>query len=263
MEKTMNTLYDFKLKQKKYIPVFPKAAGKPTVYIEGYPYEDDEPMAATGFHADQITTFSDQLSRYFAMNEHIYIGVDNFIYYKEGDMSKVVAPDIYVVFGVDKYPQRRSFYTWSEGAVPIVVFEFLSDATADKDRHEKVQVYLQDMSAQEYFIHQPEMEKPAEFRGWQRMPSGDIVEIEPDTEGGLFSEALNLWFRWEDNQNTQVRLMRPYLPDGTPIMTSMEEKHMREEAQHLHEAAEAKVSELETEIEQLRAQIANTKYESA
>ncbi len=259
----MNTLYDFKLRQKKYIPVFPKAAGKPTVYIEGYPYEDDEPMASTGFHADQITTFSDQLSRYFAMNEHIYIGVDNFIYYKEGDMSKVVAPDIYVVFGVDKYPQRRSFYTWSEGAVPIVVFEFLSDATADKDRHEKVQVYLQDMSAQEYFIHQPEMEKPAEFRGWQRMPSGDIVEIEPDTEGGLFSEALNLWFRWEDNQNTQVRLMRPYLPDGTPIMTSMEEKHMREEAQHLHEAAEAKVSELETEIEQLRAQIANTKYESA
>ena len=259
----MNTVYDYKIKQKKYIPVFPKATGKPTIYIEGYPYEDDEPKAATGFHADQIITFSDQLSRYFSINEHIYIGVDNFIYYKEGDMSKVVAPDIYVVFGVDKYPQRRSFYTWSEGAVPIVVFEFLSDATADKDRHEKVQVYLQDMSAQEYFIHQPEMDKPTEFRGWQRMPSGDIVEIEPDTEGGLFSEALNLWFRWEDNQNTQVRLMRPYLPDGTPIMTSMEEKHMREEAQHLHEAAEAKVSELETEIERLRAQIANTKYESA
>ena len=256
MEKTMNTLYDFKLKQKKYIPVFPKAAGKPTIYIEGYPFEDDEPMAATGFHADQITTFSDQLSRYFAINEHVYIGVDNFIYYKEGDMSKVVAPDIYIVFGVDKYPQRRSFYTWSEGAAPIVVFEFLSDATANKDRYDKVQVYLQDIGAQEYFIHQPEMDKPAEFRGWQRMPSGDIVEIEPDKEGSLFSEALNLWFRWEDDQNTHVRLMRPYLPDGTPITTSMEEKH-------LHEAAKAKVSELEAEIERLRAQVANTKNERA
>ena len=263
MEKTMNTLYDFKLKQRKYIPVFPKATGKPTIYIEGYPFEDDEPMAATGFHADQITTFSDQLSRYFAINEHIYIGVDNFIYYKEGDMSKVVAPDIYVVFGVDKYPQRRSFYTWVEGAAPIAIFEFLSETTAEKDRYEKLHVYLQDMGAQEYFIHQPEMEKPAEFRGWQRMPSGDIVEIESDTEGGLFSEALNLWFRWEDNQNTHVRLLRPYLPDGTPITTSMEEKHLREEAQLLHEEVEAKVSELEVEIERLRAQIANTNNERA
>ena len=62
----MNTRNDFELKQRKYIPVFPKATGKPTVYIEGYPYEDDEPMAATDFHAEQITTFSEQLSRYFA-----------------------------------------------------------------------------------------------------------------------------------------------------------------------------------------------------
>lgn len=88
MEKTTDTLYDFKLKQKKYIPVFPKAAGKATIYIEGYPSEDDEPMAATGFHVDQITTFSDQLSRYFAVNGYIYIGVDNFIYYKEGTCQR-------------------------------------------------------------------------------------------------------------------------------------------------------------------------------
>ena len=63
----MNTLYDFKLKQRKYIPVFPKAAGKPTMYIKGYPCEDDEPMAATAFHGIQINTIFDQLSRYLAV----------------------------------------------------------------------------------------------------------------------------------------------------------------------------------------------------
>ena len=69
----MATTNDFEFKQRKYMPIFPKASGKPTVYIEGYPCEDDEPMAATGFHAEQIRIFSDQISRYFAISAHIYI----------------------------------------------------------------------------------------------------------------------------------------------------------------------------------------------
>ena len=286
----MDTLSDFHFKQKKYMPVFPKASGKPTIYIEGYPCEDDEPMAATGFHGVQITTFFDQLSYCFALNEHIHIGIDNFIYYDDGDITKVVAPDVYVVLGVEKHPQRRSFYTWMEGAVPIAIFEFLSDSTANQDRHEKVQVYLKDMGAQEYFIHQPEMKKPAEFRGWQRSSSGGIVEIEPDVRGGLFSETLNLWFRWEEQPDTHVRLLRPYLPDGTVITTSMEERRLhkleqqlrvreqnlriqeqdlRIQEQNRREAAEAKAAEeqqrrqeVETELERLRAQFANTKNEN-
>ena len=274
----MGTLNDFEFKQRKYMPIFPKASGKPTVYIEGYPCEDDEPMAATGFHGEQIRIFSDQLSRYFAINAHIYIGIDSFIYYREGDITKFVAPDVYVVFGVNKFPQRRSFYTWAEGAVPAAIFEFLSDSTAHHDRHEKVRVYLNNMGAQEYFIHQPEMKKPSEFRGWRRNLSGDIVEISQDTRGGLFSEALNLWFRWEDQLETHVRLLRPYLPDDTPIMTSMEEQHLRMEEQHLRmeeqhlrmeeqrlrieaetRAAEEaqRRQEVEVELERLRQQLAN------
>ena len=273
----MNTLTDFEFKQRKYMPVFPRATGKPTIYIEGYPYEDDEPMPATEFHGLQINIFYDQLFRYFRVNDYVHIGNDNFIYYEEGDITKVVAPDIFVVFGVKKYPLRRSFYTWSEGAVPVAVFEFLSDATADQDRHEKVQVYLKEMGVQEFFIHQPEMDKPAEFFGWRRA-SGDIVEIVPDTAGGLFSKALKLWFRWEEDQTMRVRLLRPSLPDGTPINTSVEEEQLREQEQQMRleeqqkrVEAEARAAEaemqvqeeverrqaLEEELERLRAQIAN------
>ncbi len=279
----MDTVHDFTLKQKKYMPVFPKASGKPTIYIEGYPCEDDEPMPATEFHGLQINIFFDQLFRYFRINDYVHIGNDNFIYYEEGDITKVVAPDIFVVFGVKKYPLRRSFYTWSEGAAPVAVFEFLSDATADQDRHEKVEVYLQEMGVQEFFIHQPEMDKPAEFFGWRRSASGNIVEMEPDAEGGLFSEALNLWFRWEEDQTTRVRLLRPSLPDGTPINTSVEEERLRLQEKHLREEAEAMAAEeaerrqkaeamvaeeaerrreLEIELEQLRAQLANGQNET-
>ena len=229
----MDSINNFAFKQKKYMPIFPKARGKPTIYIEGYPFEDDEPMAATEFHGEQISTFYDQLSRYYAIHEHIHVGVDNFIYYREGDITKFVAPDVYVVLGVDKYPLRRSFYTWSEGAVPSAVFEFLSDATANRDRHEKAELYLVDIGVQEYYIHQPELKKSAEFRGWRPGSSGGIVEILPDARGGLFSDALNLWFRWEADETTHVRLLRPYLPDGIPITTSLEDEHLRERAQEL------------------------------
>ena len=273
----MKTLKDFEFKQRKYMPVFPKASGKPTTYIEGYPCEDEEPMAATGFHADQIAIFYEQLSRYFEINEHIYIGVDNFVYYREGDLTKFVAPDVYIVLGANKFPQRRSFYTWSEGTVPAVVFEFLSDSTANQDRHEKVRRYLMEMGVQEYFIHQPEMEKPPEFRGWHRGPAGDILEIAPDAQGGLFSEALNLYFRWTDLLHSHVRLLRPYLPDGTPITTSIEEHHLRLEAETLasEEAARrreaetlaaeeaARRREAEAELERLRAQLADQQDRNA
>ncbi len=293
----MDTLKEFAFKQKKYMPVFPKAIGKPTIYIEGYPYEDDEPMAASEFHAEQIVTFADQLKRYFRINPLVHIAVDCFLFYSEGDISKCVAPDIFVVLGVEKYPLRRSFYTWSEGAVPVTVFEFLSESTAPYDRHRKVEIYLNDIGVQEYFIHQPEMDKPAEFCGWWRSSSGDMVEMEPDTDGGLFSSALNLLFRWEDDHTTHVRLLRPYLPDGTPITTSMEEEQLRlqekelrlqeeilrlqeeilrEEAEEraaaetkLRQEAEAKAAaeakrrqEAESELEQLRVQLANRQNET-
>ena len=181
------------------------------------------------------------------------------------------------MLGANKFPQRRSFYIWSEGAIPTTVFEFLSDSTANQDRHEKVRLYLVDMGVQEYFIHQPEMEKPPEFRGWQRSPTGAIVEIGPDGQGGLFSEALNLSFRWEDQLRSHVRLLRPYLPDGTPITTAIEEQHLRMEEQRLRMeeqrlrveaetlAAEeaARRREAEAELERLRAQLTNHQNRSS
>lgn len=270
----MDTVKDFNLKRKKYMPVFPRATGNPTVYIEGYPSEDDEPMAATGFHGVQIRTFSDQLVRYFSTESSIYIGIDSFIYYYEGDRTKFVAPDIYVVLGAEKYPERRSFYTWAEGALPTVVFEFLSDSTAAQDRGAKLKQYLIDIGVEEYFIHQPEGDKPPEFHGWRRSPSGDIEGIPPDAEGGLFSHSLNLWLRWEDYIGN-VRLLRPYLPDGTPITTSAEEMQLRKEAQALAKAeterrreAEARAQQeahrrqqIELELEQLRVQLAASQDE--
>ena len=247
----MRTLNDFELKQRKYMPVFPKAIGKPTVYIEGYPSEDENPMPAGEYHGMQMQSLYEQFLRYFYAHPYIHVGMDNFVYYREGDIRKVVAPDVYVALGAAKLPLRRSFYTWAEGTVPTAVFEFLSDTTASEDRNEKVKVYLQDMGVAEYFIHQPDMNRPIEFRGWRRDALGDIVEIEKEAEGSLFSASLNLYFRWELHEEWELRLLRPYLPDGTPITTPMEEHHLRVAAEE----------QIEREVEQRQAAERRTREE--
>lgn len=70
--------------------------------------------------------------------------------------------------------------------------------------------------------------------------------------------------------------MRPYLPDGTPITTSMEEHHLRvsaetliEEESERRQAAERLAREeterrqaVEAELERLQAQLANRQNES-
>ena len=135
----------------------------------------------------------------------------------------------------------------------MAVFEFLSDSTARQDRNKKVELYLNEIGVQEYFIHQPELKRPAELRGWQRGPSRDIVEMEMEADGSIISRALNLQLRYEEQPHTDVRLLRPYLPDGTPITTSLEEQHLKEAAEaRIEEEEVQRRQELEAEIKRLR-----------
>jgi len=265
----MNSFTDWKHEHGYVLPPHPMASSRATMSLEGYPAEDDEPMAATKFHGQQIVTLSYQLGAFFRWEDKVYVGTDSFIYYVQGDTSKKVAPDVYVVLGVDAIPARRSFYIWEEGAVPTVAFEFLSESTQRVDREDKVTLYLQEIGMQEYFLHQPEAARPLECRGWRRTADGRIVDIEPDARGWLKSEALNLWFFVED-QPDKVRLMRPAYPDGTPLPTYDELEQERDyfkeeanEAQARARVAEAKAqaeanarAQLETELERLRLLLA-------
>ncbi len=235
-------LTTFEEKRRKFLPKVPRAFGQPTVYLKGYPTEDGEPMSATEFHGRQISILSGQLNDYFSRGDTLaYVGTDSFVYYQEGDVRKVVAPDVFVALGVPSEPLRRSFYTWAEGAAPTVVFEFLSDSTAKGDRAEKMRRYFSEIGIHEYFIHQPEGKRPPEFHGWRRRGAG-YEDIPPDERGALYSESLNLLFSTEELPN-ELRFMRPYLPDGTPFVTLTESK--AETAAARAETAEARAETAE------------------
>ena len=258
-------LTTFEEKRRKFLPKMPRAFGQPTVYLKGYPTEDGEPMSATEFHGRQISILSEQLNDYFSRGDTLaYVGTDSFVYYQEGDVRKFVAPDVFVALGVPSEPLRRSFYTWAEGAAPTVVFEFLSDSTAKEDRGEKMRRYFSEIGIHEYFIHQPEGERPPEFRGWRRSEDG-YEAIPPDERGALYSEALNLLFSTEDLPN-KLRFMRPYLPDGTPLVTLTESKAETvaaraeaAEAKMRVEVAESRTAQAQAEADAARAEAAEVK----
>ena len=250
-------LTTFEEKRRKFLPKVPRAFGQPTTYLKGYPTEDGEPMSATEFHGRQISILSNQLNDYFSRGDTLaYVGTDSFVYYQEGDIRKFVAPDVFVVLGVPSEPLRRSFYTWAEGAAPTVVFEFLSDSTAKEDRTEKMRRYFSEIGIHEYFIHQPEGKRPPEFRGWRRKGTG-YEAIPPDERGALYSKALNLLFSTEELPN-ELRFMRPYLPDGTPLVTLTESKDETEAARA--DAAEARA---DADLATRRAEVAEARIAQA
>jgi Putative restriction endonuclease len=96
-----------------------------------YPSSDGEPMAESDIARDYLT-----------------YGVE------EGNKSAVVAPDIYVVFGVRKR-QRDNYKIWKEaGIAPQFVLEITSETTQEVDRKIKPETY-RSLGVREYFQYDP------------------------------------------------------------------------------------------------------------
>src|SRR3954465_1734973 len=87
-----------------------------------YPSSDGEPMAESGPHAKALTDLFVMLREKYR-GKMAYVAADMFLYYKQGDPSACRAPDLMVVKGVPGEPERASFFTWVENAVPRVVIE--------------------------------------------------------------------------------------------------------------------------------------------
>ncbi|WP_231866940.1 hypothetical protein [Anabaena sp. 4-3] len=75
----------------EYIPVTP---------IE-YPDEDGKPVAEGDLQRKYLLYATDVLQIYFQNRSDVYVSGNLFIYYEQGRPESVVAPDVFVVFGVE------------------------------------------------------------------------------------------------------------------------------------------------------------------
>lgn len=162
-----------------------------------YPDSDGTPMAESDPARDALIYCVESLSLFFQAQPDVYVSGNLFIYYKQGVPDAVVAPDVFVVFGIEKR-QRRSYKVWEEGQVPAFVLEVTSKTTQEQDEADKPQKY-QRMGVLEYFQYDPTGDYLQPPLKGSRLVDGHYQPIPasvfPDQGFALYSESLGLELR--------------------------------------------------------------------
>jgi len=164
-------------------------ASQPWLSEVEYPESDGLPMAESDAARDYLVYAVEALSLYFQSNPQVYVSGNLFIYYEQGNPKAVVAPDVFVVFGVEK-GKRRVYKTWEEqDRVPSFVLEITSKSTATEDQRTKKQLYA-NLGVQEYFQYDPTGDylNPC----LQRFTLQDGI-YRPLTRQDLGSDRLQIW----------------------------------------------------------------------
>jgi Uma2 family endonuclease len=161
-----------------------------------YPESDGQPMAETDTHREQMTdALIFPLKQHYRHRHDVYVSGNLFLYYEEGNPRAVVAPDVFVVFGVSNRT-RRIYKLWEEGVAPVIVFELTSRSTYEDDLSRKRLLY-EDLGVREYFLFDPlhEYLRPR-LQGFRLTAEGYYEPLKPKPlakgEWQLESEVLDL-----------------------------------------------------------------------
>ena len=149
-----------------------------------YPDSDGEPLAESDYQFYPLTDTVRTLGLRFANRPDVYVAGNMLVYYRMNDVSARLAPDVFVVFGVDDH-LRRSYFVWREGKAPDFVLEIASESTVNNDTGDKRDKYAE-LGVTEY---------------WRFDPTGECLE--PTLQCDLL----------EDGRYRPVELSRN--PDGT------------------------------------------------
>ena len=257
----------------------------PPAAVETRPWYDliDDPEPPEDA-MQQFTTiyvvFSALMSRYENDPNTLVANQSNLVY-NSAVRGSFVAPDIFVVFGVDAElveRDRRSYRIDEWGPPPAFVLEAASESTAARDIGVKREIYA-GMGAQEYW----RLDRKGEYYGeplvGERLVDGEYMRCELHTEpnGDVWSRSevlgVDFYYRAED-ESFGVFLLRDSVT-GEWLNTLSEEiaahaetetarqvaearaqaeARARQVAEARAQAVEARNQELQAELERLRQQ---------
>ena len=227
-------------------PVTVPSAGQP----QEYPYSDGKILMETDPHANSIVDMRYQLATHFEARQDVYVAGSMAVYYREGDPSSVLAPDLFVVLGVEK-KERRSYMIWEEGGVvPALVVEVASASTSRLDATSKRATYER-MGVREYWRFDPLCVLIREgLVGW-RLVGGQYEQVRPGRAGNWHrSEELGLELRAEG------RLLRFWDPlRGQALATYSETLRALQAAEHEKQALQQQISAAECEKQALQQRV--------
>lgn len=224
-----------------------------------YPYSDGKIMAETRLHVDAILYALATLRNWFASHVRVQVGANMFVYYQEGDPTKRLTPDLFVVRGLEALPDR-SYKVWEAGRPPTFVLEVASPGTEARDRGEKQALYAA-MGVAEYWRFDP--------MGFLKGADGPKVRLvggvlqglgyEPlrsARDGSIRSAVLGLDLHTDERPETQ-HLLRFRDPEtGQDLLTFSELQEAQIETERALREETAARRDAEAENIRLRAQIA-------
>jgi Uma2 family endonuclease len=212
-----------------------------------YPESDGEPMGETDLHIAWMFRLRD-LFMYRYRGENVYVACNLLMYYEEGNPQKFLVPDVFVVKDCDP-GMRRTFRIWDEERIPDVVFEVTSKATRADDESFKPQRYAQ-IGVRELVLYDPTGDYLQTQLQLYRLEDGVYVRVEPDVNGALESEELNLLVLLDDGE-----LVLRDRTSGQSLRTH------GEAAEELAQAAQAKTqaAQAKTQAAEAQAQAAESR----
>jgi Uma2 family endonuclease len=180
------------------------------------------------------------LERY--LGEHgvkAFVGADQFIYWKQHDAHRRVAPDVYVLPGVAPGTHVRSWKTWEAGIVPSFALEVVS-LDWEKDYAEILPRYAE-LGVKELVVFDPAWEgRTGRFR-WQLhrgLARRGLVRVETTNADRVRSKVLGAWLRVV-GEDLEQRVRIATDPAGDVLVPTSEERET---------AALARVAVLEAEL---------------
>lgn len=215
---------------------------KYSIFDITYPDSDGLPMAESDATRDYLIYSVEALDSYFQNHPDVYVSGNLFIYYEQGNPKAVVAPDVFVVFGVEK-KKRPSYKVWEEqDKIPGFVLEITSKSTASEDRGTKKGLYAY-LGVKEYFQYDPTADylKPS-LQGF-RLVEGNYLPILGQTIGdrlSLFSEILGLDLCLE--ADGEMRFHSP--TTGAKLLSPKEMEKAKDEAERKAKKLADKLREL-------------------
>jgi Uma2 family endonuclease len=212
---------------------------KAPFYIES----DGKPMGETQKHILNMRYLLEPLDKWFASDPKVFVAGNMFVHYEEGKGNRHLSPDVFVVRGVPKEPERRNYRVWEEGRAPDFVVELTSESTRQKDQTTKRAIYQDVLRVSEYFLFDPFEEYLHPPLQGYRLQRGNYRPIKP-VSGRLPSKVLGLHL---EAVGKLLRLYDPSADRWLPTPPEVAEAQQR---------AEAEVERLRRENEELRRRLA-------
>jgi hypothetical protein len=174
------------------------------------------------------------------------VGADQFIYWRQHDPRARVAPDIYVLPGVEPQTRVRTWKVWQDRVVPSFALEVVSQDW-EKDYGEAVERYAA-LGVPELLMFDPGWDEHPDGMRWQvlrRVGRRGLVRVEATRGDRVRSKALACWLR-AVGSGQEVRVRIATGKHGDDIVPTAEEAERAAK-----EAALARISELEARLQRL------------